>query len=240
MSRLSPAQAAQFPSGGGRTNFLTLANDGDSAVIRFAYNSMNDIIIDMVHEAQDNQGNRKVIGCLRNELSQPESVCPLCSQGNLLKKTVYLTVYNEDEKQMQVWQRGGGFFSGTLEPLFEEYEDVPLCSVPFKVKRKGAKGDPHTTYSVIPLPVDNTRLEDLGEPIDVVESGILKELSFDEMNTFIQTGALPGGSMQNNDVNNGVQPRNDNYSNFGQRATVESYNQPVNTNRRTINNNGGY
>ena len=58
MARLSPAQAALFPSNGGRTNFLSLANDGDSAVIRFAYNSLDDIIVDTIHEVQDNEGKR--------------------------------------------------------------------------------------------------------------------------------------------------------------------------------------
>lgn len=265
MARLSPAQAALFPSNGGRTNFLSLANDGDSAVIRFAYNSLDDIIVDTIHEVQDNEGKRKVIGCLRPDNSAPFSLCPLCNSGNPLRKSAYLSVFNQDAGEMQIWQRSGGFFEGTLKPLFEEYKDTPLYSVPFKVKRNGAKGDPRTTYSVIPLPVDGTTLEQLGEPIDAVEQGIVKELSFEEMESFVRTGILPSNN-QNNNAPSGIQPRGNGYQNFGQPANVENYNQPqqgygapmpqqgypqnnygyqpqapANNNRRTINNgNGGY
>ena len=265
MARLNPAQAAQFPSGGGRTSFLTLSNDGDSAVIRFAYNSLDEIIVDTIHEVQDSEGNRKVVSCLRNEISEPISVCPICASGQQYRKTVYLNVFNQDANEMQIWQRGENFFLKTLLPLFTEYKDTPLCSIPFKVKRNGAKGDPRTTYSVIPLPVDGTTLEQLGEPVDVVEQGIIKELSFQEMDNFVRTGILPSNN-QGNEAPAGIQPRGNNHQNFGQPARVEDYNQPqqgygapapqgypqqnnfgyqqpapMNNNRRTINNgNGGY
>ena len=266
MARLNPAQAAQFPSGGGRTNFLSLSNDGDSAVVRFMYNSLEEIIVDTIHEVQDSEGNRKVISCLRPDNSAPLSVCPLCASGNPFRKSVYLNVFNQDANEAQVWQRGGSFFEKTLQPLFIEYKDTPLCSIPFKIKRNGAKGDPRTTYSVIPLPVDGTTLEQLGEPIDVVEQGIIKELSFDEMDNFTRTGVLPGNNQEAPVQNPGIQPRGNNYNNFGQPARVEDYSQPapqqygapqgygpqpnygyqqpaapMNNNRRTINNgNGGY
>ena len=49
MSRLNAQQAQSFPDNVGRTNFLSLQNDGDSAIVRFAYKSLGEIPIYLVH-----------------------------------------------------------------------------------------------------------------------------------------------------------------------------------------------
>ena len=109
-------------------------------------------------------------------------------------------------------------------------------------------------------------LEEFPEEIDVEEVNIVKNYSFDELQNYVNTGNLPSGNVSNaapqaSMVNPGIQPRG---NNFGQPARVEDYAQPmqpqqgygipnqpqqypqaygqapVNTNRRTVNNNGGY
>ena len=86
------------------------------------------------------------------------------------------------------------------------------------------------------------------------------------MDNFIRTGVLLGNNQEAPVQNPGIQPRGNNYNNFGQPARVEDYIQPapqqygapqgygpqpnygyqqpaapMNNNRRTINNgNGGY
>ena len=106
-------------------------------------------------------------------------------------------------------------------------------------------------------------MDQLGETIDVEKEGIVKVLSFQEMENYLRTGQLPQPANQQGGYNNpGIQPRG---NDFGQPARVQDYNQPapmqgyqqpapaqaptqgyyqqpvgapINSTRRTINNNG--
>lgn len=247
MSKLSAEQAATFPDNSGATNFLSLANDGDQAIVRFAYNSILDIPIYLIHEIPGEDGRNKNVGCLRSSYDQPDSVCPLCAAGYMTKKSIYFNVRNEQTGEMQLWQKTEAFFRRNVLPILQEYEEsgTPICSIPFKIKRNGAKGDTRTTYTLIPLPSDTTTLDDFPEDIIVEETGIVKEFDFNVLQSIANTGIVPNNN--NNNQQQGVTRRGNDQS-FGQPARVENYSQPApaaapgNRNRRTImnNNNGGY
>lgn len=248
MSRLSAEQAATFPAGSGRNNFLSLQNDGDNAVVRFAYNTLEEIPIHLVHEVKDADGNPKTVGCLKYDNSQPNSVCPLCAAGFLNKKLMYFNVRNEQTGDMQIWQRSEAYFEKSMKPYFLEYtaDGTPLCSIPFKIVRNGAKGDTKTTYSLIAKPADNTVLDEFPEEIVVEESGIVKDLNFQELQDYVATGVLP--SKNNNNEEAVVTPRGaapvQQAAPVRQAAPVQRTAAPTrgatpaNNNRRTIN--GGY
>lgn len=246
MSRLNAQQAASFPESTGRASFLSLANDKDFAVVRFAYNTIDDILnsTDLVHDVMVD-GRNKHVDCLKSDFSQPNSVCPLCASGMTPKKVLYFNVRNEQTGEMQIWQRSESYFKNNMLPLFQEYTNsgTPLCSIPFKIVRNGAKGDTQTKYIFIAQPVDNMQLEQFPDDIDVRELGIIKEYNFQELQNYINTGVFPENQNNNGANNNFIQPR-EGYQNMGQPARVENYQQPmpVNNNRRTImnNNNGGY
>lgn len=250
MAKLNAKQAASFPSSGGRNSFLSLQNDGDSAVVRFAYNTVDELCgCDSVHTIKNNQTDRYVtVDCLKTDNSNPDSVCPLCAAGIKMQKTYYLQVRNEETGEMQLWQRGENFVLNTLVPILSEYEDdgTPITGVPIKIVRKGAKGDLNTKYNLIPKQVDGMTLDQFPEDIDVRADGIIKEYDYNTLQNYIQTGQLPNNNIEED--NQVIQPRgNNNYNNFGQPARVEDYGQapapvqaPATRNRRTISNQGGY
>lgn len=247
MARLNAQQASTFPTNTGSTSFLSLANDGDTAIIRFAYNTINDIPIHLVHDVDGEDGISKHVGCLRTSYDQPASVCPLCLEGYQTKKVIYFNVRNEETGDMQLWQRTESFFRRNILPIFEELENegIPICSVPFKIKRSGAKGDMKTTYSLIQKPADGMTLQDFPEDIIVEEIGIVKDFDYNTLQTIAETGVIPNS--KNNNKPEEITRRGNN-QNFGQPAKVENHNEslqqtPINRSRRTImnnDNNGGY
>ena len=88
MARLNAQQAATFPSGNGMS-FFQLQNDGDSAVVRFAYDSLEELMsCDSIHSVQDQTGKYRQVDCLRIDNSQPLNLCPLCEAGFPVRKVV--------------------------------------------------------------------------------------------------------------------------------------------------------
>lgn len=244
MSRLNAKQAATFPDNTGGTSFLALQNDGDTAIVRFAYNNIDDVPIHLVHYVKGEDGRNKTVSCLRSSFDQPESVCPLCAAGYPTSKVIYFNVRNEETGEMQIWQRTEAFFKRNIVPYFQDLQDsgTPICAVPFKIKRNGAKGDTKTTYTLIPQVADGTVLDDFPEDIIVEEIGIVKEFEFNEVQNIAATGIVP-----NKNNNNQAVTRRGGNQDLGQPARVEDYGQPTtvqtpaNRSRRTImNNNGGY
>lgn len=247
MARLNAQQAATFPQNSGRSSFLSLQNDGDSAIVRFAYNSMEALLgCDTIHTIKNNQTDKYIaVDCLKTDYSNPDSVCPLCAAGIRMQKVYYLQVRNEETGEMQIWQRSEAFVNNSIKPLLEEYEKdgTPITGLPVKIVRHGARGDMNTTYALIPRPVDGMLLDHFPDDIDVRKEGIVKEYDFNTLQNYVNTGQLPAA---NNSNNQEITPRgNDQYSNFGQPARVENYAQapvqtPASRSRRTINNQGGY
>ena len=62
-----------------------------------------------------------------------------------------------------------------------------------EIERNGAKGDTNTTYKVFPLAQekDNTLIKDLPEFDDLL-GGYVLDLSFEDMEEFLQTGKVQG------------------------------------------------
>ena len=104
MSRLNAQQAQSFPDNAGRTNFLSLQNDGDSAIVRFAYKSLGEIPIYLVHNIM-RDGRNHQIGCLRTDYSQPNSVCPLCAAGEVPRKVVYFNLRIKLKSYIYIYDR---------------------------------------------------------------------------------------------------------------------------------------
>ena len=255
MARLNAQQAASFPTGGGRNSFLSLQNDRDSAVVRFAYNTVEELCgCDSIHTIKNNQTDRYVtVDCLKTDYSNPDSVCPLCASGIKMQKVYYLQVRNEETGEMQLWQRSESFVTKTLVPLLREYEKdgTPITGVPIKIVRNGAKGDLNTTYNLIPKQVDGMLLDQFPDDIDVREEGIVKDYSFQELQTYVQTGQLPSADGEepairprgNNPMNMGTEVRTQDYVAATAEIPVQASVQvqaPATRSRRTISNQGGY
>lgn len=224
MAKITMDQAEKFPQGS--NSFFTLANDKEVGKVRFAYNGYGDIDSYSVHRIEVD-GKTKVVDCLiADKLNEPLSNCPLCARGDRPQARVYLSVYNMETNEMQVWERGVQWVKQNLEAMCRRYN--PLVATPIEIERNGVKGDRNTSYNLFPLPTDNAKLEDLPEDIDVYGTGIVSQYTFDELQTFVQTGKLPS-----KDENNQVSPRQ-----VSQAA--EQIPPTNNPSRRTIQNNGTY
>lgn len=134
-----------------RVGFFGLKDDGDEAIVRFAYSNPDEIEVFTTHAVTINGKFRKV-NCLRT-FKDPIDNCPLCAAGQNFQQRVYIKlieyVRNDDgtiTPTPKVWERSSSYVQ-ILTNLFTEYGDISDCV--FKIKRAGAKGDMKTTYSIM-------------------------------------------------------------------------------------------
>ena len=210
MAKFSVNDAENY--GGDLSGYFTLKDDGDSAVVRFMYDSIDDIEGYAIHKVTI--GDRDVfINCLR-EYTDELSQCPLCANKNFQLGRFYFALYNETDEEIQIWTRG----KQILKPLMTALNDIngPICGTPIRITRHGASGDKKTSYSfdVLKENADNISLEDLienvGEPVDPIGT-LIKDYTFDELTEYTKTGNLPGIDNNNNFYNNNSSNNNTNY-----------------------------
>lgn len=134
-----------------KVSFFALKDDGDEAVVRFAYDSVEDFHIATVH-AVEVEGKQRRVSCLRTG-TEPLSKCPLCEAGNRVYDKMFVKIiqYTTDasghvQLQARIWERPA-YFSKTLENYLKEYGS--LRDNVFKIKRRGKKGDTKTTYDIL-------------------------------------------------------------------------------------------
>ena len=184
-----------------KVGYFSLKNDGDVALVRFAYKTSAEFNITTVHTVEID-GRYKRVSCLRESGKEPVSKCPLCEAGEKLYSKFYVKLieYTKDESgnvvaTPKVWERPSGF-AQQLEPLCAEYGG-DLCDHIFKIKRRGAKGDMQTTYDVM---YANPELykESVGyvkdfsafDNFDLSRHSYYVK-SFEEISEFLETGKFP-------------------------------------------------
>ena len=140
--------------------YFSLKNDGDSAVVRFMIDSVDDLNVVFMHTVKVD-GRFRAINCLRDPL-QPASSCPLCSADNRPKQRIYIPLlsYERDDKGEliavpRIWERPV-FYEKRLSALTSEYGK--LSNMLFRIVRNGAAGG--TVYPVkfttVAVPGKNT------------------------------------------------------------------------------------
>lgn len=184
MARFSVDQADHYGSNSG-AGFFSLKDHGDKAVIRFMYNTINDIAGDSVHEVEVD-GKKRYVNCLRT-YNEPVDNCPLCASGNKVIAKFFINIYNADTDAVEVWDRGKSFQS-KLSYLCSKHN--PLVNTLFEVERRGKKGDTATTYETYPLSTDEIGLEDLPEVTELLGTLILDK-TYDDLDEFLVTGYFP-------------------------------------------------
>lgn len=129
-----------------------LNKDGASAIIRFPYHSMDDIIYTTTHTVMDYPGAHygKKIQCL-------EDNCPLCAQGIkkdvrvLIKVLAYVQEGDSIVPKVVLWDRPAAFADIDLKDAFDNYGD--LTNRLFKIKKSGEKMN--TRYTIMAIDKDN-------------------------------------------------------------------------------------
>lgn len=175
--------------GSGGSSFFTLKDDGDVARVRFMYNSMEDVVGYAVHEVEID-GKKRYVNCLRS-YNEPKSKCPFCNANEFQRAKLYIPVYDIDEDEVKIWERGKNFFA-KMSALCARYSNAntPLVAHTFDVERHGKKGDTGTTYEIYETGSDNTTLEDLPEIPEVLGTIILDKTA-DDMEYYIDNECFP-------------------------------------------------
>lgn len=139
-----------------KTHFMNeyLKNDGDWAIVRFPYRTMNDVTIESGHVVMGvfpNNFYGKFVTCTGDDN------CPLCqSEDESIRKVVNrcyvkMIVYtNEGGKVVlnpTIWERKAAFADNDLKTLMTEYGD--LTKNLFKITRTGT--GTATRYSILPV-----------------------------------------------------------------------------------------
>ena len=101
---------------------------------------------------------------------------------------MWVPLYLVDTQEVKIWERGRTFVS-KLQSAERRFN--PLVSNVFEIERNGKKGDQNTTYELIQISQDDMTLDQLPELPQVVGT-IVKELTFEELEQFLNTGVLPG------------------------------------------------
>ena len=145
-------RAANFQNQGPRVGYFSLKDDGDEAVVRFAYDSPDEFDIMTTHQTQID-GRFRRVNCLR-DFNEPVDKCPMCKAGVPIQQRFYIKLIEyvmdengEIEVVPKVWERPTSYVT-ILNNLFIEYEDIK--DFVFKIKRSGKKGSLQTTYSILP------------------------------------------------------------------------------------------
>lgn len=183
MGRISIADADHYGNQKGGSWF-SLKDDHDTARVRFMYESIDDVQMDVVHEVEVD-GKKRYVNCIRS-YNEPADNCPLCRAGYKQNVKIFVPVYNESAGEVQIWQRGKTFAS-QLSALINRYN--PLCGTPIEIERLGKKGDQGTTYQTYPLQSDGKTLKDLPE-VPTLLGGIIMDKTFDELDYFVGHGSF--------------------------------------------------
>jgi hypothetical protein len=187
MGRFGVNDAENYGGNGG-SSFFALRNDGDVARVRFMYNNMEDVAGYAVHEVTIDD-KKRYVNCLR-AYNEPKSKCPFCEANNFQRAKLYIPIYDIDEGEVKVWERGKNFFA-KMSALCARYSsaETPLVAHTFEIERHGKKGDTGTQYEIYEVGSDKTRLEDLPEQPNVLGTIILDK-SADDMREFLDTGSF--------------------------------------------------
>ena len=189
MGRISLNDLDNYGSSGGGGSFFKLTNDKEVARVRLMLNKPEDIENYMyaVHDVKIGERNRYV-NCLRS-YDDPVDKCPFCAEKKKVIPKIFVPLYNEDLGEVQVWDRGKKFMS-TLSSFMSRYSKPTLVSHIVEVERNGKPKDMQTTYALYEVDKDETTLDDLPEPVDVL-GGIVLDKSADDMNYFLDEGEFP-------------------------------------------------
>lgn len=88
--------------------FNSLKDDGDEAVVRFAYNTKKDFTVVTVHRIKVEDKWRNV-ACLKGPYDPVEN-CPLCASGNKMLTKVFVNLIDyvkNEEGQLRPYQKFG-------------------------------------------------------------------------------------------------------------------------------------
>ena len=201
MAQITYNDAMSQPEG--YVGFFSLPHDGDSAIVRFLHDSVDDFTIITRHEVGQGK-NYRTVDCLRTP-HDPMEKCPFCAANVKLAQRFFVRIlrYDTDENgQVQVtpciWERSTGFAT-TMKGYIDNYG--PMSNIVCKIVRKGT--GLNTKYEIIPnLNPDIYRPDvyvckpELFDGYTVIGNAVLSK-SAEDMRYYLQTGQFPSADNAN-------------------------------------------
>lgn len=220
------AETAENYGGNGGHGFFSLANDKDTARVRFMYNGIEDLQGYAVHEVEVD-GRKRYVNCLR-EYNEPVDKCPMCAANRFQVAKLYIPLYVMDDKgsgEIKLWERGKKFIA-KVASICSRYPN--LVSHIFEIERNGKKGDTSTTYEIYEIGQDDTILEDLPEVPEIL-GGVVLDKTAEELEYYLDCDEFP--STDTSPVNDRTVDR----QNVNRRGSSEvTRRTPSNTARRDV------
>lgn len=226
MGRLSVSDVEmKYPSQGEKIPYFSLKNDRETKQIRFLYNTINDIYLDVVHDININNRTQSV-QCLNSDGANPNA-CPLCAHGHNQIVKLYIPVLDLSDNKVKYWTRSRSFIA-QLQGLAAR--NNPISGVVVEVMRIGAPRDPKTQYVLQPVSMnDGMTVESLNVNIPDY-TGLMRVMDYNQMNNF--AGTIDGNINSAMPVNNSF--GNQNYQNsapqMSQPMPYTNFSQPNVTN----------
>lgn len=189
MAKFNMDEVEHYQSKGeGNTGFFKLVKDKDVAAVRFLYNSADDIEGFSCHQVEVGD-KKRYVNCLRT-YRDPIDDCPLCKSGNKPQAKLFIPLYNEDDKQSQIWERGSKFFA-KISGVCSRYGRKPIVSQIFEVERNGKPHDTQTTYEIYRTDdeADDKKIEDFEMP--KILGGLVIDATAEDMEYYLDNGEFP-------------------------------------------------
>lgn len=157
----------------GNNEFFTLADDGDTAIVRFLYSSFEELDWFVVHETEIG-GKKRWVECTE------EPDCPLCAQSGRPQLKLFLQLVQKGkEDTVMTWERGQRFIP-QIQELFQNHSD--LTQQIFEIERKGKKGDANTKYIIHHIAESKVDMESLPErQVFLGEDGFILQKTHKQM-----------------------------------------------------------
>lgn len=188
MARFLADDADKYGGNGGGGSFFKLENDKDVARVQLLGNDMNDFPGYSVHEIEVND-KKRYVNCLR-EYNDPVEVCPFCAAKKKLVAKLFIPLYNIDEDEIQVWERGKKFFA-TLSSYCARNPEV--VSVVTEIERNGKPKSTDTTYMLYATKdvPERDKLEDFADEMPEILGRYVLDKTADDMEYFLDEGEFP-------------------------------------------------
>lgn len=167
-------------------DWLSLKDDGDSVVVQFMFDTLDEIEAYACHKVEVD-GKERNVSCLR-EYDDPVENCPFCEAGFDVKPVTILTMYDVENQKVLLWERGKRFMK-EIEMYMNRYSD--FSSHVFEIVRNGRKGDTQTRYQIFCV-------DDQFEPYDLSDierpnllGSVILDKSFEDCAYYVDHDSFP-------------------------------------------------
>lgn len=196
----------------GTAGLFSLKEDGQTARVRFLLTNGEDVLGIWTHWLTVG-GKGRHIQCLATSKETDKEECPLCAANVKRNVKFFLPLYNVDNGETVIWERGPDF-RFTFQEQLAQY-DV-LYEKVFEIQRKGERGNMDTKYDIIDVSklggysVD-VSLNDFEMPQIIGDTFLVLPRSYEELEYYVKNGHFEGDIPTVNNQRREYSNNSDNY-----------------------------